>query len=400
MLVKQIPGATLYYRASDAATVAEFESLYADVVRMAREKFGIEPPATLKVYVIHSWPEWLLRTGGLLVWLVHLFRLPHWWYMFSFSGGWRHLYAGIVPISMARAKILVKSLRKLPSGLPPHVHASWEGEPKLLIDRHTLWRREIVGAIVQACCGIRLPRWLVRGVVLSIARPLVHTPSPPQRWQPIFEWAGVDATPLWDLRNLERLPQDKVDELAGVHEWPYWAVAYVEILQPGLLRQLIAAGLPRPKLEQELAARLGMATGQFWESLAAEATSYFERDQVADIAPLEAPPDAARSPEDHNPYAAPVAVPSTMSLRRPTATQGFLTGIYIGAAIILFCIPMAIWFYWVLTPGGVRNAPLIAMLLIVANGLLTFWVLQVLDVTARVLIDLVTGKYRQGKRDG
>lgn len=302
---------SIHYHAADEPTAHEVERIWTPAVRGAREMFGLSAPGIVRVYVVETWPQLVFRGVDLLRQALSLYSLPMLWYILSFCRGFRDSYVNVDFLSKSVASVRVKSLRRLPADLPPHLHPTWEGEPPLIIDRPALWRREVSRMLVQATCAQRLPAWLMVGIADYVVRRILPAPPPPKTYEPIVRWVGTPLYALMDLRKLKRFSQEQIDELAARIAWPLATVEYLEAAHRGVLWQMIASGTPLKTFEQQLAANLSMPAAALWDILAARMLEHFERTIPVEVVPLAgetqiAPIDSAtREPASPNPFASP-----------------------------------------------------------------------------------------------
>jgi hypothetical protein len=311
MRVLDLENLSIHYLRGDESTAREVQELWTPAVRAAREMFGLSPPPIVRVHVVQTWPQLVFRGVDLARKALSLYSLPMFWYILSFCRGWRDSYVNVDFLSKAVAAMRVKSLRRLPADLPPHLHPTWEGQPPLIMDRPALWRREISRMLVQASCARRLPPWLMVGISDYVVRRILPSPPPPTAYEPIIRWAGSPLYALMDLRKLKRFSQEQIDELAARIAWPLVTVEYLEAAHRGVLWQMIAAKVPLKTFELQLASNLGMPPAALWDLLATRMLEHFERSVPVEVLPMPgetqlAPIHAAQpEPASPNPFASP-----------------------------------------------------------------------------------------------
>lgn len=382
--------ATLTYAAADEETAAAVREIHAQVLAILKANLGFDPRTQVHVRVVRSWLAYLLRGVGWLQAAFSLLALPLLWYWLRFARGWDHAYAAAWIRGARRAAINVKSLRRLPPGLPPNLTTTFSAQPQVVIDRPTLWREEVCRCLVVAYCYWRLPTVLLGGLARFVSRQVVPIPnSEPTDWGQVLRWAGFPP-PALDLRKAADLPQAAIDELVARLVWPYGLVRFLEERHPGLLRNLMAMSLPREKVTPRLAADLGLPAEALWSALADQATQYLGGTSLRETADGSTAAASTTSLADRagrdrvNPYSSPrldANVPHSAFRRR--SGGGWLT-----LAFLICCVAASLAFGNLLLPL-LNWPPILIHLLGALAGALGA---QVAYVILRVLLDLSRGK--------
>jgi hypothetical protein len=263
---------TLYYDAEEQEAADIIGEACVRSAGVIKEHWGLETPPDTRVYVLTSWPRFVLHSAPVFWWPLLAITLP-WWVIrtsqrWKIARGWEQNY-------WTRQAVGVKP----PRLVEPLIAASQtagkyfvvEQSPEELIMNTT--GHELTHAF---SAHLRLPMWLNEGLAMRTVDRLFDRPMVRLESLELLEHAAREDGPPGYAAI------DARDQQAILYHYvrAYWTTRYVEETRPAVLRSLLARRHGRQKIDESVAAAYGMRRGEFWSKADGTVAAHFRAPRI------------------------------------------------------------------------------------------------------------------------
>ena len=241
----------------DEATARVIAEACGGALRLAKERWGFDPPAACRLYVMTSWRSFIFAAAP-WTWKVMLaLTYPAWsgrarrtW---PYSAGWTQRFGRRTAIGIKPPRLLEISDKSI------GIHMYVEEKDALAKIRH-LTCHELIHA---ASAHLALPAWLNEGLAAVSVDRFMGKPTIRQDSLELLARTQPKAAPL-SYRSMARL---QGEALAYHAVRGYWIVRFLEEAHPGFVRGLLSERRSPAEIERRVAKRLGVPPGNLWNQI-------------------------------------------------------------------------------------------------------------------------------------
>ena len=264
---RAIRGMSLYYDAGEGEAADLIGAACQQAAAIIEARWGLEAPAGLRVYVLTSWPRFVLHSAPLYWWPLLTISWPWWIYRtaarWKIARGWEQNYWTRQAVGVKPPRLVAPLVA---SSATAGKYFELEQGPEELI-RSTAGH-ELTHAYTA---HLRLPMWLNEGLAMRTVDELFARPMVKRESLELLEDAARGGAPAGYARISAR------DQAAILYHYVrgYWITRYVEATRPELLRRVLAGRRGWRGVDAEVAAAYEMHRGAFWETIDQTVVEHF-----------------------------------------------------------------------------------------------------------------------------
>jgi hypothetical protein len=263
---KKINQLTLFFEKSDSDAAEWIGRTAEESLRLVRDDWDLAPSGALRVYVMKSWPHFLLHSApwpwrimlGLTfpLWALRVRRL------WRVAGGWMQRYG-------QRLAVGVKPPRLIRSGDRSMGELIFLPEENMKEKIRQLTCHEVT----HACTAhLKLPAWLNEGLAMVMVDRLLKKPT--VRAGTAVSLANVHASSY--RRKYPAFSASNREEFIRYYVLGYWRVRFLEETRPGLVKKLLAENYRPGEWREPLAAAYQLGHESIWTDLDRSAAAHFQ----------------------------------------------------------------------------------------------------------------------------
>lgn len=260
----QVGTLRIEYAPEDGPTAGVVAEACDEALRLVNASWGLDPPADCRLYVMTNWRGFVFRSAP-WPWKVALaLSYPLWSgrvrRMWPISAGWTQRYGRRTAIGIKPARLLDVSDKSV------GVHMFAEEKDPIAKIRH-LACHELTHA---ASAHLRLPAWLNEGLATVTVDRFLGKVTIRRESLNLLQRVEPKAPPP-SYRNLLRF---RGETLAYHAVRGYWIVRLLEDVHPGFVRSLLTSRHSAARIEQRVAAQLGLEPAALWAEIDARVHSH------------------------------------------------------------------------------------------------------------------------------
>ena len=257
---------TLFFEASDGEAAEVIGRAAEESIRLVRDVLGLAPGGDLRIYVMRSWPHFLLHSAP-WPWRILLgLSFPLWAWRVSrlwrVAGGWMQRYGRRLAVGVKPPRLIQAADRSI--GERIFVREE-DMEEKI---RHITCHE-----VTHACSArLKLPAWLNEGLAMYMVDRLLGKPTVRAGTAVSLAQAPARA----QRRNHPAFSSRNPEEFIRCFVLGYWRVRFLEETRPGLLKKLLAEEYRPGQWREPLAAAFQLGPEPVWENLDLLAAAHFQ----------------------------------------------------------------------------------------------------------------------------
>lgn len=264
----QINGLRLVYHLHDSEAVPPVRQACQRSIELIRASWGLEAPQDCRVYLMTSllgftfdsapWPWKVLLALSLPLWYPRQARL------WSAAGGYAQRYGRRYVVGVKPPHLIQTGSRALGDKIFIR-----ENDPIMKIQSITC--HELTHAF---SAHLQLPPWLKEGLAMVTVDRFFEKPTVlPETLGALARLPRQE-----DFEGSQAARIGSEDALIQQYIFGYWVTRYLESTRPGMLKELLARGLPSRQIEGEIAAVYDLDQSDLQGKLSALIISHFSQD--------------------------------------------------------------------------------------------------------------------------
>jgi len=263
---KKLLRITLFFEASDSDAAAGIGRAAEESIRLVRDVLALASGGDLRVYVMNSWPHFLLHSAP-WPWRILLgLSFPLWAWRVSrlwrIAGGWMQRYGRRLAVGVKPPRLIQSADRSIGA--------------RIFLDEENMaekMRHITCHEVTHACTArLKLPAWLNEGLAMYMVDRLLGKAT--VRAGTAISLAQAPARA--QRRNHPAFSSRDPEAFIRCFVLGYWRVRFLEETRPGLLKKLLAEDYRPGQWREPLAAAYQPGPGPVWENLDRLAAAHFQ----------------------------------------------------------------------------------------------------------------------------
>ena len=261
---------SVYFEPEDRETAERAAQTAERTLQLLKERWGIEPPADLRVYIMTSWQGFMFGAAPPLWKLYMALTFPLWAprtvRIWPIAGGWAQAFGKRHTVGVKPPRLIAKADRSI--GL------------QIFEPLEPMERVEMVTCheLTHACTNyLRSPAWLHEGMAMVMVDLCLGKPTVQQGTLAHLANAPAELAGRPNTRRIARTREGMIYQYTR----GYWLTRFLSESQPELLRSLLGRHRSHPELIAELAAGLGLTSESFWEQIDGLVVAHLSKREAA-----------------------------------------------------------------------------------------------------------------------